>query len=116
MNAEERRSNRVLSAFILLAFALAGIAFTQEKPARRPWRIKGQFTEACTCSAPCACNFGERPSPYDYCYTMWSYWVQEGSWEQVKLKYVRIGGVDGTVGILCLIDVRAEHRTIESME
>src|SRR5229473_4061490 len=83
MNAEERRSNRVLSAFILLAFALAGIAFTQEKPARRPWRIKGQFTEACTCSAPCACNFGERPSPYDYCYTMWSYWVQEGSWEQV---------------------------------
>ncbi len=116
MNAEERRSNRVLSAFILLAFALVGIAFTQEKPARRPWRIKGQFTEACTCSAPCACNFGERPSPYDYCYTMWSYWVQEGSWERVKLKDVRIGGVDGPGGILGLLDARADQPQRAAME
>ena len=73
------------STLLVAAVAVAGFALAQDKQSRRPWHIKGQLTEACTCSVPCACNFGERPSPYDYCYTMWSYWVQEGNWEQVKL-------------------------------
>ena len=91
----------------ILALFVATLATAQEKPSRRPWRIQGQLTEACTCNVPCACNFGERPSPYEYCYAMWSYWVQEGNWEQVKLNDLRIGGVDGPGGILGLLDARA---------
>lgn len=95
----------------LLAITMAGMA-----QQRRPWHIKGQFSEACTCSVPCTCNFGERPSPYDYCYTMWSYWVQEGNWDQVKLKDLRIAGVDGPRGVLALMDVRADLSQRAAME
>ena len=107
----------VISAFICVyvrpvcffsALAISSVTLAQDKPARRPWRIKGQFTEACTCNVPCPCNFGERPSPYDYCYTMWSYWVQDGNWEKVRINDLRIGGVDGPVGIMGLLDVRAD--------
>src|SRR5262249_29659176 len=55
-------------------------------------------------------------SPYDYCYTMWSYWVQEGNWEKVKLNNLRIAGVDGPVGIMGLLDVRADAAQRQAME
>ncbi len=100
---------------LVAALAMAIAALAQEPP-RRPWRIQGQLTEACTCAVPCACNFGERPSPYDYCYAMWSYWVEEGNWEQVKLKDLRIGGVDGPGGILGLLDGRADEAQRAAME
>jgi len=101
---------------VLAALAIAAVAGAQQRPARRQWRIKGELSEACTCNVPCACNFGERPSPYDYCYTMWSYWVQEGNWEQIKLNDLRIGGVDGPVGIEGLLDARADAAQRKAME
>ena len=100
----------------ILALFVAALVAAQQKASPVPWRIKGQLTEACTCNVPCACNFGERPAPYEYCYAMWSYWVQEGSWEQVKLNDLRIGGVDGPGGILGLLDVRADPAQRTAME
>jgi hypothetical protein len=106
---------KALLKLLVLALAIAGGAWAQEnKPPL--WRIKGKFSEACTCSVPCTCNFGERPSPYDYCHAMWSYWVQEGSWEQVRLDDRRIGGVDGPGGILGLLDARADAEQRAAME
>ena len=93
-----------------------GVAFAQQKPSPRPWRIKGKLTEACTCNVPCACNFGEGPSPYEYCYTMWSYWVQDGAWQQVKLNGLRIGGVQGARGVLAVLDARADTAQRAAME
>jgi hypothetical protein len=107
---------RAILEFLVLALALSGLALAQEKPSPRPWRIKGQLTEACTCAVPCTCNFGEPPSPYQYCYTMWSYWVQEGNWEQVKLNGLRMGGVDGPGGILGLLDEHADQAQRTAME
>ena len=104
------------SQWLAAALAIAAVAWAQEKPSRRPWHIRGQLTEACTCAVPCACNFGERPSPYEYCYAMWSYWVEEGNWEQIKLNDLRIGGVDGPGGILGLLDERAEAEQRAAME
>jgi len=101
---------------LVLAILICDAGLPQQKPEPRPWRIKGQLTEACTCSVPCSCNFGERPSPYDYCYTMWSYWVQEGMSGKVKLNDVRIGGVDGPGGIMGLLDVRADQAQRHVME
>ena len=100
------------------SLVLSACAGAQQKSAQRPWHIQGQFSEACTCSVPCTCNFGERPSPYDYCYTMWSYWVQEGNWDQIQLKDLRIGGVDGAGGVLALLDSRAasaQHAAMENL-
>jgi len=95
---------------------MVAVALPQQKPSVKPWRIKGELTEACTCAVPCSCNFGERPSPHDYCYAMWSYWVQEGNWEQVRLNDLRIGGVDGPAGILGLLDVRADQSQRAAIE
>jgi uncharacterized protein DUF1326 len=98
--------------FLLLTYA--ALSRAQDKPL--PWHIKGQFSEACSCNVPCACNFGERPSPYEYCHTMWSYWVKEGNWDQVKLDGMRIGGVDGPLGVMGLLDVRANSTARAGME
>ena len=97
--------------FLLLA---GGISSAQDKP--RPWRIQGEFSEACSCNVPCGCNFGERPSPYEYCHTMWSYWVKQGHWDQVKLDGMRIGGVDGPTGVMGLLDLRADPQQRSAME
>src|SRR5258706_16105194 len=101
---------------LVLAILICGVGLPQQKPEPRPWRIKGQLTEACTCSVPCSCNFGERPSPYDYCYTMWSYWVQEGISGKVKLNGVRIGGVGGPGGNMGLLGVGADQAQRDGME
>ena len=103
---------RILTAAIALSFLLPA----QQKPIRRPWRIKGQLTEACTCNVPCSCNFGDKPSPYEFCHAMWSYWVEEGNWDKVTLDGMRIGGVDGPVGVLGLLDARATPAQRPAME
>jgi hypothetical protein len=49
---------------------------------------------------------------------MWSYWVQEGHWDEVKLNDVRIGGVHGPGGILGLLDARSgptQHAAMENL-
>ena len=91
-------------------------AMAQEKPSARPWRIKGHFSEACTCNVPCGCNFGEAPSPHEFCHAMWSYWVKEGNFEQVALNGMKIGGVDGPVGVMGLLDERADPAQRAGME
>ena len=102
----------MIAAIALLVLAFG--AHAQDKP--RPWHIKGHFSEACTCNVPCACNFGERPSPHEFCHTMWSYWVKEGNWDRVRLDGMRIGGVDGPVGVMGLLDIRADSSQRPAME
>jgi len=118
MTSQKRapRTAKAILKWLLWASAMWSAALAQEKSSQKPWRIQVQLTEACTCSVPCACNFGERPSPYEYCYAMWSYWVQQGNWEQVKLNDLRIGGVDGPGGILGLLDTRADAAQRTAME
>ena len=111
-----RRLARAIPRLLVPALAIFGVALPQEKPSPRRWHIKGQLSEACTCSVPCTCNFGERPSPHSFCHTMWSYWVEEGSSGAVKLDGMRIGGVDGPGGILGLLDVRADTAQRAAME
>jgi hypothetical protein len=102
------------AAVASLLLACAGFCCAQDKP--HPWRIRGEFSEACSCNVPCACNFGERPAPYEYCHTMWSYGVKEGNWDQVKLDGMRIGGVDGPGGVMGLLDIRANAAQRAGME
>jgi len=108
---------RVVSYLMLSVWCLLpGAALGQTPDQPRRWRIKGQFSEACTCNVPCACNFGERPSPYEYCHAMWSYWVLDGNWGSIGLKDLRIGGIDGPVGVTGLLDARAAAPQRAAME
>ena len=96
------------TAAVLLGFAGAVLAFfasaQQPEPATPPWRIRGELTEACTCSPPCSCNFGERPSPHDYCWAMWSYWIKEGRRGEVDLAGTHLAGVEAEAGVRGILD------------
>ncbi len=104
---------RILLAAVSL---ISSAALAQQKPEPRKWRIKGQFSEACTCSVPCSCNFGESPSPHKFCHAMWSYWVKEGNWDRVQLRDRKIGGIDGPGGVMGLLDSRATSDERVAME
>ena len=102
---DERRSGRrfviILGTSILLLFALTvGALYAifngklrRNAPAQTAapasngavaasesykWKIAGALSEACTCSVPCTCNFGEGPSPHSYCYPFYSYEIRKG--------------------------------------
>ena len=115
MSADLKLSGTKTIAALLLSAAV-GAAIAQNRRPERPWRIKGELTEACTCNVPCPCNFGERPFPYDYCYPMWSYWVKEGKFDQTGLNDIHIGGVEGPQGTRGLLDIRATPGQRKAME
>jgi len=106
------RAAFALTLSLALMFLL--VAAVEQEPEK--WRIRGQLTEACTCGVPCTCNFGEPPSPHEFCHSMWSYWIQQGRFEQVDLRDLRAGGVEGPGGTLALLDVRADPEQRKALE
>src|SRR5437868_3411833 len=94
----------------VLTLALAGVvlapvgAGTADPAADRvPWRISGQLSEACTCSVPCTCNFGEGPSPSHTCWALFSLDIQKGRYGKVDLKGLRLAGADGANGFVAYL-------------
>ena len=73
------------------------------------WRIQGMFTEACSCSPPCTCNFGMAASPHDFCYTVFSYGIERGEYDGVKLDGLTITCAKGQEGFVWYIDRRASE-------
>ena len=76
-------------------------------PTPSHWHISGMFTEACTCSPPCTCNFGMGASPHDFCYTLFSYGIKSGEYDGVSLDGLTITGAKGQGGRVWYIDRRA---------
>jgi hypothetical protein len=74
------------------------------------WKITGALTEACTCSVPCTCNFGEGPSPHAYCYPFYSYEIRKGNYGSVVLDGLHFGAADLGHGRTIFIDQRADER------
>jgi hypothetical protein len=74
------------------------------------WHISGALTEACTCSVPCSCNFGEGPSPHSYCYPFYSYDIRRGNFGEVPLDGLHFGSADLKAGRYIFIDERADER------
>lgn len=79
------------------------------------WKIEGAITEACTCSVPCSCNFGEGPSPHSYCYPFYSYHVRKGSYGDVSLDGLHFGSADLKSGRYMFMDERATERQREAL-
>lgn len=82
---------------------------SQTPPASNSWMIEGGLTEACTCSVPCTCNFGEGPSPHDYCYALYSYDIRKGAYNNVTLDGLRFGATDLKKGRTFFIDEHANE-------
>lgn len=84
MNKSNHRIERYLTTIVALA-AVAFLGAGARKPSGTHWQISGTLTEACTCSVPCTCNFGEGPSPHRYCYSVFSLDIEKGHYGDVQL-------------------------------
>ena len=75
--------------------------------AETPWRMVGTLSEACTCHVPCACNFGESPSPHAFCWAMIGMTISDGSYGSTWLAGTRMGMVQGAKGVVVYLDPSA---------
>lgn len=91
---------------IVVFIALVTAADTSKKTGEH-WEMQGDLTEACTCSVPCTCNFGEGPSPHHYCWAVFSVDIQKGHYGNVRLDGLRLAGVHGKKALVWYIDDRA---------
>ncbi|HKC64759.1 MAG TPA: DUF1326 domain-containing protein, partial [Pyrinomonadaceae bacterium] len=87
-----------------------------EKVAGVSWKIAGALTEACTCSVPCSCNFGQGPSPHSFCYPFYSYHIRKGNYGDVNLDDMHFGSADLKSGRYIFIDERADARQREALQ
>lgn len=118
----QKGKGRVFRAalFPLLLFIMSGLAAFavgsqlppyQTRPASTAsWKIEGALTEACTCAVPCACNFGEGPSPHDYCHAFYAYDIRKGRYNDVTLDGLRFGAASLASGRTMFIDERANDK------
>lgn len=106
----------VFAATVAVTAALATLALGKNGPsspapvarAASTWTAKGTLLESCTCAVPCSCNFGEGPSPHDYCHAVFAYKLDSGSaWGAADLGGLIFGGADGPKGNLGFLDERA---------
>jgi hypothetical protein len=81
----------------------------------KSWKITGSLSEACTCSVPCSCNFGEGPSPHSYCYPFYSYHIRKGNYGDVALDGLHFGSADLRGGRHMFMDERADERQREAL-
>lgn len=70
------------------------------------WEAKGTLFEACSCSVPCPCNFGQGPSR-DSCNTIYAYRLKRAQYRGVSLDGLIFGGGEGPSGAMGFLDARA---------
>lgn len=104
-----------LLAFLAIMVVPGSGQETQRKPARPAapvsrsaagWEAAGTLMEACSCSVPCPCNFGQGPSR-DYCHTVYAYRLKSAHYGDIKLDGLAFGGGEGDKGAAGFLDVRA---------
>ena len=98
---------RICSATIMALAAIATHASAAPSTSTPPWHINGTLSEACSCSVPCTCNFGESPSPHAFCYAILSMTIDKGAYGDVDLTGLKLGGSNAAEGFVFYIDDRA---------
>ncbi len=94
----------VLGVFLLPMLLLAADTANSKRP---HWEIKGDLSEACTCSVPCSCNFGQGPSPHHYCWSLVSLHITGGHYGKVRLDGLHLVRAHGQAAFVWYIDDRA---------
>ena len=103
---------RLTKIFLTVAAGVSG-ALTAHAA---EWHIAGNFVESCTCGVPCNCNFGEAPSPYSFCYALFSVDIKEGHYNDVNLNGLRLAGGGGEKGMVWYIDERADDKQFAALK
>src|SRR5438067_11472641 len=106
-------STYMLAGALFLAPASAALDGTV---AGLQWHITGDLSEACSCSVPCSCNFGQSPSPHAFCYALFGLDIQNGSYGNVDLSGLRLAGANGPKGGVWYIDERANMEQTEALK
>ena len=112
----------VLSASIGLVCLTAGQALHKAEAAPRQdapkgtlkespknnatWEAKGTLFEACSCSVPCPCNFGQSPTQ-GFCHTIYAYRLKTARYGNMVLDGLVFGGGEGPQGAAGFVDARA---------
>jgi len=92
---------RLALAVVALPLVLVSSGTRASSP---DWQISGSLSEACSCAVPCRCNFGGLPSPHRFCYSMYSYKIKQGRYEDTTLDGFKFGSVDARFGRTVYID------------
>jgi hypothetical protein len=111
-NRAARLNNTVAPA---VAATTSNEATTTAAAAAKSWKITGALSEACTCSVPCSCNFGQGPSPHSYCYPFYSYHIRKGNYGDVVLDDLHFGSADLSGGRHMFMDERATPQQREAL-
>jgi hypothetical protein len=96
---------RILISFLIVSAMTFAAPIRQATPPH--WHIQGALSEACTCSPPCSCNFGEGPSPNDYCHLICVLGIKQGDYNGVKLDGLKFAAASGGSGKVLYLDEKA---------
>jgi hypothetical protein len=106
----------VWKAALLGVLMLSGPVQEAGKPASKPaasatraageWEAAGTLLEACSCSVPCPCNFGQGPTGGS-CHTVYAYRLKTASYDGVTLDGLVFGGGEASRGAAGFLDSRA---------
>jgi hypothetical protein len=99
-----KRAVLLILATLAIPVILPGAAAAREQGTH--WEIKGELSEACTCSVPCGCNFRSHAS-HPYCWSIASLNIQKGHYGRVKLNGLHLVRGHGEKAIVWYIDDRA---------
>lgn len=101
---------RIRPRFVMACMTLAAL-FTPSIRAQAEttsWRLTGDLSEACSCSVPCPCNFGESPGPHAFCWALYSLDIHQGHYGDLRLDGLHLAGAAGPKGIVIYVDARAD--------
>ena len=104
----------ILIAILILMF---GFAQTPKPAPQLAWQAEGTLLEACSCSVPCPCNFGQEPTG-GHCHTIYAYKLKKASYEGVNLDGLIIGGGEAEKGAVGYLDDKAkpeQHDALKSL-
>lgn len=94
-----------------------GSAQTKPPAESAGWKATGTLFEACSCSVPCPCNFGQNPT-HGYCHTIYAYRLKNASYNGIALDGLIFGGGEADKGAATFVDSRAtsvQRRALEEL-
>lgn len=96
---------------VSVSFLVAGVAWADTPT----WEAKGTLFEACSCSVPCPCNFGEAPTRGS-CETIYAYRLKKARFGDVNLDGLVFGGGEGEKGAFGFLDARVTSAQRTALE
>ncbi len=79
------------------------------------WEAAGTLFEACSCSVPCPCNFGQEPTR-GTCHTVYAYRLKTGRYGSVTLDGLAFGGGEAEKGAMGFLDSSATPEQKPALE